>query len=225
MVYFENPGNFNDDDSNPARQSYKYKISVLDICGNESGLSYPHATMHLTLNLGLNNGTNLIWSKYEGFSVESYNIWRGSSIDNMFLIGSVSGSNFTFTDQFPLAGTNTYQVEVVSPYSCNPDNLKALYSSSFSNITYRFPSDINNVTNHEFRVFPNPSKSNITIEFPNPEGSGYNLFIMDGTGRIVYQKSNITEDRIEFHRGNLPDGLYLVELRGPKVMRTRIILY
>jgi len=35
---------------------------------------------------------------------------------------------------------------------------------------------------------------------------------------------NITDDRIEFHRGEMKAGLYLIELRCPKIYRGRIIL-
>lgn len=219
-----NPGFFIDNDSDPAKQSYKYKITTVDSCSNESALSAPHATMHLTLNDGLNGGTNLIWSKYYGFDVQTYNIWRGSSADNMFLIGSVSGSNFTYTDQYPLAGTNIYQVEVVSPFSCNINNLKATYSSSFSNIAYRYAVSIGEFSSYKFRIFPNPTSNITTIEFSNPEREQYQLILTDLTGKVLKSMDKITDEKIEINRDGLSDGLYLIELKGPKTYWSKILI-
>lgn len=220
----ENPGVFIDNDSDPAMQSYKYKITSVDSCGNESALSASHATMHLTLNLGLNGGTNLIWSKYYGFDVQTYNIWRGSSADNMFIIGSVSGSNFTFTDQYPLAGTDIYQVEVVSPFSCNINNLKATYSSSYSNIAYRYAAAIDEFSFNKFRIFPNPTSNITTLEFSNPEREQYQLILTDLTGKVLKTLDNINDDKIEINLDGLSDGLYLIELRGPRAYRSKILI-
>ena len=219
-----NPGFFIDNDSDPAKQSYKYKITTVDSCSNESALSAPHATMHLTLNDGLNGGTNLIWSKYYGFDVQTYNIWRGSSADNMFLIGSVSGSNFTYTDQYPLAGTNIYQVEVVSPFSCNINNLKATYSSSFSNIAYRYAASIGEFSSYKFRIFPNPTSNITTIEFSNPEREQYQLILTDLTGKVLKSMDKITDEKIEINRDGLSDGLYLIELKGPRTYWSKILI-
>ena len=180
--------------------------------------------MHLTLNVGYYGGSNLIWSKYEGFQVETYNIWRGSNIDNMFLIGSVTGSNFTFTDLYPQAGTNIYQVEVISPYSCNPDNLKALYHSSFSNPVYRYPAGIEDKSSNMFHIYPNPTSDNVMIEFPNLDHADYKLILTDLTGKVIILMNNITEHSIEIDLNDLSTGLYLVELRGPNTFRGKIVI-
>ena len=86
-----------------------------------------------TMNVGINGETNLIWSKYRGLQISTYNIWRGAELDSLEIIGSVAGSNFTYSDENPLEETNIYIVEAVSQVSCNPNNLKSSYGSSFSN--------------------------------------------------------------------------------------------
>lgn len=215
---FVDHGFFIDNDSDPAVQSYKYKITSVDSCGNESAMSDSHATMHLTLNVGLNEGTNLIWSKYYGFEVQTYNIWRGSSADNMFLIGSVSGSNFTYTDLYPLAGTNIYQVEVVSPYSCNINNLKATYSSSLSNAAYRYSVGIVEFGSNKFRVFPNPVND---ILYINSEIADYEVEIYDMLGKKLLSSQNYFIDV-----SDLNNGAYLVRIKDQEgvLIRKQIIL-
>ena len=222
---FADPGSFLDNNSVPAKQSYRYKITAIDNCGNESGRSSYHSTMHLTLNIGLNNATNLIWSKYEGFDVQTYNIWRGPNTEELSLIGAVSGSNFTFSDLFPLEGTNIYQVEVVSPYTCNPDNLKALYSSSVSNFAHRNPEGIiKTQESSRLLVQPNPFSNTTVLSFNNPEGYSYTIYITDLSGKLCLFKENITTSEYILEKEDLEKGLYLIELRGPKVYRGKIII-
>jgi hypothetical protein len=222
---FGNPGLFIDENSYPKKQSYRYKLSITDTCSNESNMSTYHATMLLQLNIGLNGGTNLQWSKYEGFEVQTFNIWRGQDLNNMFLIGSVSGNNFTFTDEYPLAGTNIYQVEVVAPYSCNPDNLKATYNSSFSNPAFRYPEGIDNSDyRNNLWISPNPFNESTFLNFVNPEGYAYTLYIMDLSGKICHIVDNINTSEYLLERGDLNQGFYFIELRGPNIYRGKIIV-
>jgi len=69
------PGIFIDSVADPTLRSWKYKLSVVDSCGNESELSETHKTMHLTMNIGLDENINLIWDHYVGFDVTTYEIW------------------------------------------------------------------------------------------------------------------------------------------------------
>gem|GEM_PF-6395672 len=68
----------------------------------------------------MGNTWNLIWEPYQGFVVSSYNIYRGTTPNQLQLIGTISGVNTQFTDLTPSAGYLYYQVEVVAPYACNP---------------------------------------------------------------------------------------------------------
>jgi hypothetical protein len=222
---FKNPGLFIDENSDPTKQAYKYKISSIDTCGNESELSSFHTSVHLTINIGLNGSTNLIWSKYEGFDVQTYNIRRGSVINNMSLIGSVSGSNYTFTDSYPLPGTNVYQVEVISPYTCYPENLKATYSSSFSNPAFRYNVSSNDLTSpNSIDIYPNPFSESTTLKFRNQEGFQYKLYIMDLSGKICRIIDDIYSSEYAIKKGNLKEGFYFIELRGPDIYRGKIII-
>jgi len=223
VVQFDAPGSFMDTLSDPKEKSSKYSITVVDTCGSESLLSPPHSTMHLTLNKGL-GGTNLVWSKYEGFEVQTYNIWRGTNTSEMAIIGSVSGSNFTYTDQYPLAGTNNYQVEVVSPNSCDPDNLKSVYSSSLSNVAEIFLDGQEDHFSSGLNIFPNPANSKITISFPNPGQEPYQIILLDTYGRMLKNQTYTMVNQFTLDCSDLRSGLYFIELRGPKIYRGKIII-
>ena len=104
--------------SNPMAQSYRYKISLLDTCSNESVKSSFHKTIHLTLNLGLNGDINLLWNNYEGYQPNDYLIFRSINNGTMNQIGTLPGTNLTYTDLTPPAGILNYQVRALAP-QCN----------------------------------------------------------------------------------------------------------
>jgi predicted outer membrane repeat protein/parallel beta-helix repeat protein len=126
-----------DANSSPSVKADRYRISTVDTCGNESVMSIPHKTMHLTVNAGPSNSWNLIWDKYEGFTVPTYRIWRADTTLNFVLIDSVQGTSFTYSDINPPAGGLYYVVELIKPggpcIATNVNKAATGYNSSRSN--------------------------------------------------------------------------------------------
>ena len=104
--------------SNPMIQSYRYKVSVLDTCGNESTKSSFHKTIHLTMSLGINGEINLLWNAYQGYQPTDYLIFRSINNGSMNQIGTLPGTNLAFTDLTPPSGNLNYQVRAIVP-NCN----------------------------------------------------------------------------------------------------------
>lgn len=131
VLVSDQPGEFIDQESNSQIQSNRYEISVLDPCRFESNKSQPHKTMHLSINQGMGNTWNLIWESYEGFDVNSYNIYRGPNPEAMEIIASLPSSSTQFTDLQAPDGSVYYRIgaECISP--CNPQKS---YTSSVSNL-------------------------------------------------------------------------------------------
>ena len=73
-------------------------------------------------------------------------------------------------------------------------------------------------------VYPNPFYQSATVKFPNPDHKAYQLVLFDVTGRARKIMDNITEESIELRRDGLSDGLYLIELKGPKIYRGKIVI-
>jgi len=104
---------------NPNITSYRYKISAIDTCGNESQLSDFHETMHLSTNLAPNGNVNLIWDAYEGFPVIYYRILRDSTFSNNWeVLDSVSNNVFIWTDINPPTNGADYVIDVIAPFGC-----------------------------------------------------------------------------------------------------------
>jgi PKD repeat protein len=131
-----------DQSASPLQKPWRYKVSAVDTCGNESAMSDFHKTIHLVINYGVIPGTiNLVWDKYEGFQYGTYYIYRYSNFDGWNLIDSVASTDHSYTDgNLPpsLAGL-FYAVEVRPPSMCTATEKAAEnHNSSRSNVSTLF---------------------------------------------------------------------------------------
>ncbi len=127
---------YEDVTADPSVRAYRYKMTAMDECDGETDLSPLHKTLHLTINKGLGDSWNLIWTPYEGFEFESYRLYRGTANNNLQLIQTMPSNLTSFTDQNPGDGALFYQIEVVLPESAPVHTKAGAYTSSRSNIVY-----------------------------------------------------------------------------------------
>ena len=151
--------------------------------------------------------------------------WMGTKENGVFLF-SVDGSNeiLHFTEEnSPLFSNSIIDIEINSMNGVifiATDNGIISYKNAHSIINNPFDrKDYLNV-----RIFPNPLCNKATIEFSNPDRSNYKLLIFSINGCMVFKKEDIKSDKVEFERGILPDGVYLIELNGEKVFRGKMII-
>ncbi len=207
--------------SNIAVQPYRYRISVFDSCGVESALSNYHQSIHLTINQGISNSWNLIWTKYEGLSIPSYNIYRGTSPNNLNLISAVSGNISSYTDLNPPTGQVYYQIEVVLPFSCdpvNPQRSSAVFNSVLSNIANSPLTSIETINNNfEVKLYPNPSSGKVFLEFEE-NYNNIQIRLFNYIGQEIYKNVFENSLKLEF---NLPNeqNLYFFEIITEKGKR------
>jgi hypothetical protein len=86
------------------------------------------------------------------------------------------------------------------------------------------PTGMNFPTGQQVMVYPNPLRETSTIIFPNPEGSEYTLLLMNLSGKVIRRIGNITTSSFLIERGDLESGYYLIELRGEKVYKGRVVV-
>lgn len=129
------PNVYEDITADPSVRAYRYKVTAMDVCQGETPMSELHKSVHLTINRGIGNTWNLIWSHYEGVEFSSYRLYRGTTNNNMELIATLPSTLTSYTDFENLDGALFYQIEVVMNSSCLLHR-DTTYTGSRSNIVY-----------------------------------------------------------------------------------------
>lgn len=228
---------FVDNQSFPEVKSNKYKLSIFDNNGMESPLSNAHKTMHLSINKGQNTTWNLIWEPYLGFNVSTYNIYRGTTINNLNFLDATSGSSNQYSDLTAPTGDVFYQLEVISPNLINPTKVPASiqkskksdysagasllsYNSSRSNIVTNSLSSVNELdgNNIQINIYPNPVKNQLRIDF---EG-GSTFEILNLMGQVVYNGDLIKSSTVQ--TSSLCSGVYMIKFKTGKTFEYRKII-
>ncbi|MFC2114825.1 choice-of-anchor Q domain-containing protein, partial [Bacteroidota bacterium] len=74
------------------------------------------------------------------------------------------------------------------------------------------------------KAFPNPFQTETVITFPNPSAEPYRLVLMDLSGKIIRIQENIGSEEFILKRENLSQGMYIIELRGNRILRDKIVI-
>ncbi|RUT73140.1 two-component regulator propeller domain-containing protein [Ancylomarina longa] len=231
-VPFDEISVFKDQDSDPTSRSHTYAISVVDVCGLESDKSEAHRTMLLQASYGVNGAINLAWNKYLGLDFDTYYIYRGTSVDQMELLTSISDSESKYIDNnAPEEEFLYYVLQIEAPDVCEPNVLKSSfeeYGVSRSN-TIDAGNKVTGIKDKDemvdaITIYPNPMVDRSYAEFKNSDFKEYTLSVIDSRGSVVYLQRGITGNKVEIPRGNLATGQYIIELRGEKIFRGRLIV-
>lgn len=189
-VNYDSLSIFTDYVANPMITAWRYKVSVVDFCGQESAISESHKTIHLNQNLGLGGTINLIWDQYEGFNYSTYNIIRYTASSGWNVVGSVSSANNSYTDPTPPAdSTLFYVIEVIPTDPCLATRA-ANNNSTRSNRSQNPVGAPDTTSNGIFEkgniegiaIYPNPNNGLFTFEadFIGDEDAIVTVMTIDG---------------------------------------------
>ena len=215
-VLYDSESVFNDLVASPSIRSWRYRLSAVNMCGQESDLSEFHKTIHLAINLDLGGEINISWDDYEGFPVGSYDLYRHTNATGWELIQQMPSNLFTYQDTPPTAAGLDYMISVEPPSTCTSTLNKAQdHNSSRSNKTangMQLPLNIETNPGDDFMsIFPNPSTGVFTLQV-NPEtADSYQVIITDIRGQVVMQFScNTPSTTIDL--ADFSDGIYNLQL-------------
>ncbi len=211
-VPYLNMSVFTDVNSVPQQQPDRYKIAVVDSCGNVSDTSDLHRTIHLQSSFGSSGEVNLSWTPYEGRTVLTYEIYRWISAGNLVQIGSVSGASNTFSDlNPPVAPIVNYNVRAIfSGDVCAPAVGKtSSYESARSNILDQTGIGMPDLPWKGLaRMFPNPTNAVVRIEVPE---AGFMIRVTNLLGQVIHQ-AMVQEQAVNIDLAHVAAGMYQVEL-------------
>ena len=128
---------YEDVTADPTVRAWRYKVTAMDVCQGETPMSELHKTVHLTINQGIGNSWNLIWTHYEGMEFASYKLYRGTANNNLQEIVTLPSTLTSYTDFDNVDGALFYQIEVVMNGSCQRTTRRDVsYNGARSNIVY-----------------------------------------------------------------------------------------
>ena len=114
---------FVDEDADNRSKSFRYRVAILDNCGNVSEMSDIHETSHLSANQGVAGEVNLQWTGYKGLEFSTYEIYKSINY-NTFRLTQVSANDLAFSD-FDVIEDNSYRyfVSPVVEVECIPQGI------------------------------------------------------------------------------------------------------
>lgn len=217
---------YNDLVASPNVRSWRYKISSVDDCGNESELSLSHKTIHLVISHGLGSDINLFWDSYEGFNYSNFLLRRYTDADGWTTIQTMPTNLFTYTDQPITTDGLLYEVTVGSPSTCSTTKMAQDFNTTRSNRDNRLstgqPNSISELLNQVVNIYPNPANNFINIE--NSSSQVIEARILDQTGRMI-SSTALVPGQTKIDCGKLAMGVYNIELhsQGAKTLKRFVI--
>ncbi len=235
-------GIFIDSTADPRVRSWRYKLSVVDVCGNESALSPHHKTMHLTINTGLENSINLIWDNYEGFEVATYDVWRLDEGSDWQKITELPSNLFTYTDLDAPGGVLDYYIEVEHPTGCFTEKKASSLNTSRSNRKSVKKTTTPDTTNTDttdtglilfpdeevsVNIYPNPGNGEYHLDLRMEQAAEVRITVYDITGKMLLDErfeSNQKEIETQLDLSGYSDGLYQVQIMTSRKLIHRILI-
>lgn len=198
---------------NPNVGTYRYKLQLLDSCGNYDPLSNFHNTLFVT-----KSGGNFNWNDYkiEGETtpipqLTAYYLLRDNNgTGNWTVISGVSGSQLTINDpDFASYPHARWRIETQWSTVCSAT--KSLNKARSNIVGYTVGISAVDLLSPSISIYPNPFSTKATIEINNFDYHTYELQIVDMLGRKVYS-SELTEPVTEIKTGKIQSGVYFVHI-------------
>lgn len=163
-----NQNSFLDDFSNNMAQEYRYKVRLIDNCGNTSSNSAMHKTILLQSSISVNNSVNLSWTSYTGADIPSYIIYRKINQGVFQQIATISSSSNTYNDQTANVIQNGYEYYVaVGVASCNTAagrNASTITEIKSNRQSLGTLASTNFNLSSQVSVYPNPTNNLLNIK-------------------------------------------------------------
>jgi len=213
---------FVDYNSVPDVHADRYKITLVDACGNESDLSPYHQTMNLSQAQGAQSDEIvLIWNKYEDesgdFIPASYDVYRGLEQASMTLDGSTTGSLDTYNYNAESVIDNEKFIVLIDMPTCAPTgNNRASggpYYQSSSNLEDEgiISTGVKNIASKNFSLYPNPMQNSTTIKSSEKIKS---IKLYNITGELIWSTNLINTNSYKFNKNDLSKGTYIIEINN-----------
>ena len=167
--------------SEPMMRPYRYRLTLLDSCYNESPYAADHQSIHLTKLRDMEeNVVKLAWTAYEGKEVLRYYILRGTDKLSLQPIDTVDATVLNYEDHFPDGVKMYYRIAAELADACGTEMVPVVFSNSLDHGSSGLP---DYAWQRHISVAPNPTTSTVKVSVENfTDGS---IEIYDVYGRLL----------------------------------------
>lgn len=177
-----------DEEVDPNLNSWRYKLSATDMCGNESKMSYgEYKSIHLNFSVANDNIITLQWDPYEGMYFDRYAIFKITKDGNV-KVAEVSQNCTRYSEKIE-DGTLGYVIGVDFLDTIDVTLLLKAESGPFS-LAMSNIAELENVSAKQVSISPNANvsvKQNIII-VDNPNKS--NIAVYDILGHSIAKNTS-----------------------------------
>jgi hypothetical protein len=213
--------------ANANNQGWRYKVTKVDSCGNESYVGINHKTIHVNAEWTANGDVDLSWDRYEGFSFPKAYIVRYDPSTGWERIDSVSSFIFQYTDANPPSSSVEYFIEVPSPTTCDGSRAISQNTARSNRQTpsaFNGPNAVQEITEASIQVYPNPANDLLNLVVQGIPSTQATVVLYDLNGKIIYSGS-VLQANSAIDLSSLSSGFYFLEYRdGQKVGRKKIVV-
>ena len=205
---------FEDEDADPMKRQWSYRITATDICGNETAMSETHTTLHLNEMKSLREGqAELIWQPYVGVDYRSFYIVRETKVGSYTFIDTVTtvpASATAYTPEIPSVGKTIFYVGIKLNEVIDPKDFMKAESGPFalalSNIAEAENMDQDAVSDLENSVVAYAVGHTIYVK--NADGKTIELYEASGRKINTAIGNEVTEFTVRLA------GIYFVKVEG-----------
>lgn len=227
-VGFNNEPMYEDTAVNVAEQYYKYKVTAVSNCGDESEVNDFHRTIVLAAICDNNNVCNLNWSPYMGIAETFTYLLAGDSPETLVVVDSVLFSTYNYIQMNQYEGGTYYRIMIKMNHPLVLGD--EVYDRIYSNIVRCGGNDeppidppvaISIDKIGDISAYPNPFGYEITVEFSVNGVETVDYEVINALGQIVIEGKDV-ESPINFGL-ELNSGIYFARLRvGDEVHTIKI---
>ncbi|MFN4930442.1 MAG: PKD domain-containing protein, partial [Bacteroidota bacterium] len=236
-VAYQSPSEFVDVNSFPSTSNNRYRLAILDTCGNLTTQGDIHATIKSWIvPFGTGDSLEVFFTRYVGINSLSYTLYRGPSPNDLSPVGNAYTFNnnaniHSIKDFSPPAypsGYIYYQVRANLIDECSSD--VDVYQQSISNtVGYGNALGIENIDQAlEVNIYPNPNNGAFNVAIESGFNEDIKMMVYNQIGEIIWstQLENLNKSTtIYVPLEQSAQGVYHLSVAGSKsIVNKKIII-